>query len=171
MPALNIGRVSAELVVDVDDLVGHLGAERDFAGRKPVSLRLADTSVEGAMEVHGVVRGTVDGVIADYSARAPAHLVCVRCLTEWDGEIEVEAKQHFTRVPDEDGYAIEDRRVDLGGPATDEVALAIPVAPLCRRECRGLCPICGTDLNSDPCDGHGEESDSPFAVLRDLFES
>jgi uncharacterized protein len=163
--------VSAELIVDVEGLVGHPGAGRDFSGSQPVSLRLGDTTVKGSMEVEGVVRGTVDGVIADYRADAPAHFVCVRCLTEWDGVIEVEAKQHFTRDPDEDGYSIQDRRIDMTGPATDELALAIPAAPACRPDCRGLCPVCGSDLNSDPCEGHGEESDSPFAVLRDLFDS
>jgi uncharacterized protein len=123
------------------------------------------------MEVEGVVRGTVDGVIATFQAKAPAHLVCVRCLTEWDGQIETEGTQHFSGTPDDDGYAIVDREVDLTGPATDELALSMPPAPVCREGCKGLCPICGTDLNEDPCDGHGEESDSPFAVLRDLFDS
>lgn len=123
------------------------------------------------MQVEGEVRGTVDGVIADFAARARAHFVCVRCLTEWSGEIEANGSQHFTTVPDEDGYAIGDRQVDLSGPATDELALGLPAAPSCRPDCQGLCPICGTDLNVDPCDGHGEESDSPFAVLKDLFDS
>lgn len=170
-PALTIAPVSAELIVDVESLVGHPGAERDFSGIQPVSLRLGDTTVKGSMEVEGVVRGTVDGVIADFRATAPSHFVCVRCLTEWDGVIGVEARHYFNRDPDEDGYAIQDRRIDMAGPATDELALAIPAAPVCREDCRGLCPICGSDLNSDPCDGHGEESDSPFAVLRDLFDS
>lgn len=123
------------------------------------------------MRVQGVVRGTVDGVIADFEAGADsAHFACVRCLTEWDGPIATTGTQHFARVPDEDGYAIVDRQIDLSGPATDELALAMPAAPLCRDDCKGLCPICGTDLNTDPCDGHGEESDSPFAVLKDLFD-
>jgi uncharacterized protein len=162
---------SAELVVEVQGLVGNPGAERAFEGALPVSLRVGDTTVNGTMGIEGVARGTVDGVIADFTVAAPAHHVCVRCLTEWDGEIEVEAKQHFTRLPDEDGYAIEDGRIDVAAPATDELSLAIPGVPVCQEECRGLCPICGTDLNSDPCDGHGEESDSPFAVLKDLFDS
>jgi len=163
--------VSSQLIVDVADLVGHPEAVRDVSGAVPVSLRLGDVTVEGPMEVAGTVTGTVDGVIARFSARAPAHLVCVRCLTEWNGEIEAEGAQHYSRVPDEDGYAIVERQVDLTGPATDELALSIPAVPVCRPDCKGLCPICGTDLNMDPCDGHGEESDSPFAVLRDLFDS
>jgi uncharacterized protein len=163
--------VTAQLIFDVEGLVGHPETERDFSGTRPVSLRLGDTTVDGAMAVEGLVRGTVDGVIAEFTATAPAHFVCVRCLAEWDGDVSVDATQHFTRAPDEDGYAIVERRIDIAGPATDELALAMPAAPLCGPGCRGLCPICGSDLNSDPCDGHGEESDSPFAVLKDLFDS
>jgi uncharacterized protein len=163
--------VSADLIVDVGSLVGHPEASREFSGKHTVSLRLGDANVKGPVEVAGVVKGTIDGVIADFEATAPAHLTCVRCLTEWDTRLDVEATQHFSRAPDEDGYAIEDGQIDLTGPVTDEVALAMPAAPVCREDCKGLCPICGTDLNKDPCDGHGEESDSPFAVLKDLFDS
>jgi uncharacterized protein len=158
-------------VIAVDDLVGHPGAERDFSGSRGVSLSLGDVSIDGPMTVAGTVSGTVDGVIAAFDVAAPTHFVCVRCLTEWDGEITVHGSQHFSRIPDEDGYAIVERHVDVTGPATDELALALPTAPTCRPDCKGLCPTCGTDLNSDPCDGHGEDSDSPFAALKDLFDS
>lgn len=163
--------MSADLVVDVGDLIGHPEAVKEISGIQPVSLRLGDVTVEGPMDVEGLVRGTVDGVIAEFSATAVAHLVCVRCLTEWDAPVAASGTQHFARVPDEDGYAIEDRQIDLAGPATDELALGLPATPLCSQECKGLCPICGTDLNTNPCDGHGEDSDSPFAVLKDLFDS
>jgi uncharacterized protein len=73
-------------------------------------------------------------------------------------------------VPDEDGYLIVTGETDLNGPAKDELALGLPMAPLCRPDCRGLCPICGNDLNEDPCEGHGDDSESPFAALKDLFD-
>lgn len=165
------GVSSPDLIVDVSDLVGHPEAVKTVSGTHQVSLRLGDVTVKGAMTVDGEVKGTIDGALAGFDARAPAHFVCVRCLVEWDGELVASGTQHFSRVPDEDGYAIEDRQIDLTGPATDELALSMPHAPLCRVDCQGLCPICGTDLNEDPCDGHGEESDSPFAVLKDLFDS
>jgi len=161
--------MSTELVVDVGDLVGSPGASKEVSGEHPVSLRLGDVTVKGSMLVEGEVRGTVEGVIAHFNTVAPAHFVCVRCLSEWDDEVVAAGTQHFSRVADEDGYAIVDHQVDLSGPATDELALSLPAAPRCRPDCRGLCPICGTDLNTNPCDGHGEESDSPFAVLKDLF--
>ncbi len=163
--------MSTDLIVDVEGLIGRPEAVRSVSGRRPVSLRLGDVTVKGLMEVEGTLRGTIDGVIADFEARAPARFVCVRCLTEWDGQVSTTGTQHFSHTPDEDGYGIEDRHIDLGGPATDELSLALPAAPLCREDCKGLCPICGTDLNMSPCDGHGEESDSPFAALKDLFDS
>lgn len=158
------------LVVDVGDLVGHPEGRRVFSGETRIDLRLGDTRVNDLMSVAGVVKGTVDGVIADFTARAPATFECVRCLTMWKGEIEAVAAQYFARIPDEDGYVIEERRIDVAGPATDELALALPASPICRSDCKGLCPICGTDLNGEPCDGHGEDSRSPFAALKDLFD-
>ncbi|HEX6219979.1 MAG TPA: DUF177 domain-containing protein [Acidimicrobiia bacterium] len=163
--------MSGSLIIDVADLIGHPEAVREFSGDHSVSLRLGEAVIKGPMHVKGEVRGTIDGVLARFTTTSEAHLTCVRCLTEWDADIEAKGSQHFGRKPDEDGYAIEEGRIDITGPATDEMALALPAAPLCRPDCKGLCPICGTDLNSEPCDGHGEESDSPFAVLKDLFDS
>ena len=50
------------------------------------------------------------------------------------------------------------------------VALAIPVQPLCREECRGLCPQCGVDRNRETCDCAAPRDASPFAVLATLKE-
>lgn len=158
------------MTVDVSDLVGHLEKEREFEGGQQVSLRLGHAEVNGPMHVEGGIKGAIDGVFVDFTAHAKGHLVCVRCLTGWDEIVETSGKQHFGKTPDEDGYAIVEGTIDMSGPATDELALALPAAPLCRQDCKGLCPSCGNDLNSDPCDGHGEESDSPFAVLEDLFD-
>ena len=159
------------LIVKAGDLVGHPGKERPFKGSRDVSLRLGDSIVKGPMTVEGVARGTVDGVQASFSSRATAHMKCVRCLIEWDDVVMVEGAQHFSKIPDDDGYGIFEGEIDVGGPATDELALGISAAPVHDPSCLGLCSICGTDLNKNPCNGHGEDSDSPFAVLKDLFDS
>ena len=159
------------LVIDIGDLAGHLEKERSFSVTFDVSLRLGDSIVEGPMTVIGAVAGTTDGVHARYEVSATARYKCVRCLEDWSEPLTTSGAHHFSRTPDEDGYAIVDGEADVGKAATDELSLAIPATPLCRPDCKGLCPICGTDLNSDPCDGHGEDSDSPFSVLKDLFDS
>lgn len=136
-----------------------------------MSLDLGDTVVSGEMQVEGLLRGGLDSVDLRLTVSAPAHFTCVRCLTGRDSMVVAEARRHLGVIEDDDGYAVVDGVVDVGAPALDELALAIPPAPLCRPDCRGLCPTCGSDLNSDPCDGHGDDSGSPFAVLKDLFDS
>jgi uncharacterized protein len=163
--------MSPDLVVPVGDLIVSPGKERPFAGTVAVSLDFGDSRVDGPMKVSGRVVGLIDAVEAELAVSATAHFTCTRCLTEWDGVVEVESKQYFRKLPDEDGYAIADDEIDVSGPARDELALALPATPLCREDCRGLCPTCGTDLNSEPCGGHGDDSDSPFATLKDLFDS
>jgi uncharacterized protein len=161
----------AELSIPVADLIGAPGKERPFSGSRPVQLRLGDTTIDGSMTVTGRVVGLIDAVRAEFTASATAHFACTRCLTEWEDTVSVSAEQYFRQTPDEDGYGIVEGQVDVSGPAQDELALGLPAAPLCREDCLGLCPTCGTDLNTDPCGGHGEEPDSPFAALKDLFDS
>jgi uncharacterized protein len=58
--------------------------------------------------------------------------------------------------------------LDLGAFFKEVVALALPVKPLCREDCPGLCPRCGADLGSESCRCEQTRSESPFAVLASL---
>ncbi len=154
----------------VSDLVDRPGERRVETGKLELDLRVGESQVTGPAAVEVVLEGIDGGVMARFTARYRAHLVCNRCLVEWDEAGEVSAVQVYEESPDDDGYALgDDDTVDLSGPVRDEVALAVPLRPLCRPDCRGLCPTCGSDLNRDPCQGHDEGSDSPFAVLEGLF--
>jgi len=51
----------------------------------------------------------------------------------------------------EETYSIEDGKIDLAPPLTEEIIANIPIKVLCRTDCRGLCPICGNNLNDNPC--------------------
>jgi len=60
------------------------------------------------------------------------------------------------------------REFDLGPFLLEVVTLALPVQPLCREDCRGLCPRCGADRNQTACGCEDAKPASPFAVLRVL---
>lgn len=51
----------------------------------------------------------------------------------------------------------------------DQILLNIPMKPLCSENCKGLCPICGTDLNEYECGCKRKEIDPRFAVLETLL--
>ncbi len=58
--------------------------------------------------------------------------------------------------------------IDLRAFAVELVALALPVKPLCREDCAGLCPQCGVDRAVTRCDCREAQTDSPFAALAAL---
>jgi uncharacterized protein len=58
--------------------------------------------------------------------------------------------------------------VDLLTLACDEIGLALPVNPLCRPDCKGLCPTCGADRNKGPCGCAADDVDPRWAKLKGL---
>ena len=59
--------------------------------------------------------------------------------------------------------------IDLTELVRDQVLLLIPVKPLCKADCAGLCPSCGKDLNEGPCSCSQATVDLRFAVLKNLL--
>jgi uncharacterized protein len=70
----------------------------------------------------------------------------------------------------ENVYALAGDRLELGEMLREQVILAEPMQPLCRADCRGLCPICGQNRNERECGCPEERPDSPFMILRRLQE-
>jgi uncharacterized protein len=63
----------------------------------------------------------------------------------------------------------EEGRIDLFSPARDLILLSLPQVILCRQDCAGLCPVCGTNLNENKCGCENEGSYDPrLAVLEQL---
>jgi uncharacterized protein len=156
----------------VSDLLAHPGTSRNEEAALPVLVELPNAVVDDEAGVDVDLRSMTDGVIARGRARATVDLTCTRCLTEWSEGLDVPIEAVYRVHPDDadDELPIESGGwIDVEPVVHDEVALAIPNRPLCRPDCRGLCPTCGTDLNTEPCDGHGDVPESPFAALQQLL--
>jgi uncharacterized protein len=130
-------------------------------GSAPLALDLRlDALVEGIR-----VSGTVSGAMS---------LECRRCLTEVGAPLAVEVDEVYTYagLPEvEEGFAVDGEAVDLEPMIRDAVVLAMPLNPLCRQDCRGLCPQCGQDRNVVDCGhgpGHVEVRWEPLRRLREL---
>jgi uncharacterized protein len=105
--------------------------------------------------------------------------VCARCAEE----VDVSADRPFRYVlsPKSVGYDGDDpgaedlefsmyegEEVDLSPLIREQVLLALPTRPLCRDDCRGLCPHCGVNLNRATCDCRVETLDPRLEALRSL---
>jgi uncharacterized protein len=96
---------------------------------------------------------------------------CMRCLADATPTFEVLAREVSQPGEGEELESpyVHDGVVDLGAWARDALALAVPTKVLCRPDCAGLCPICGTDLNeAGPDHDHEREPDPRWAKLSEL---
>jgi uncharacterized protein len=116
----------------------------------------ADSTVpDGADATCDVALQSFDGgVMVTGTVRAPWQGVCRRCALPVGGELALAVRERFTEdagTDDDEAYPIVDNAVDLGPMVREAVVLELPLAPLCRDDCRGLCPTCGADRNQDDC--------------------
>lgn len=161
--------VPSPFVVAVGEL--RPGDHREYRVQGHVGVNLDSGQVDDDVRLTLRVSALSDGVVANGRATFRATLTCHRCLSEWDDERSVDVMQVYQAVPDEDGRRLQsDGTIDLEPAVRDEVVLDLPLAPLCRPDCKGLCTVCGTDLNTNPCSGHTDESDHPLAALRQLLD-
>jgi uncharacterized protein len=108
--------------------------------------------------------------------QGPATGECRRCLTDVHSVVDADVHLIFAEegLDDEDDesdaypFAPSDRLLDLRPAVREEWLLAAPAYPLCREDCRGLCPQCGADLNADPQHAHAT-TDSRWETLRDAL--
>jgi uncharacterized protein len=62
----------------------------------------------------------------------------------------------------------DNEEIDLGQLMSEQFYLSLPMKPLCREDCRGLCPICGATLNRTACGCKSNWEDPRLAVLKTL---
>ncbi len=131
---LRVGRIGRLEVADT--VVGE-----DSEARADVVL----CSLDSGIEVSGTVAATWQG-----------H--CRRCLVEVEGPVETEVRELYRQrrrreTPDEDEetYPLDSEMLDLRPLVRDALLLELPLAPLCREDCAGLCVDCGANLNEGPC--------------------
>lgn len=123
---------------------------------------------------------THDGVLVRARLHGTSDAECARCLRGFGFPIDLEIEEEYIPTVDlnggrvqppegeEDAYRISERHIiDLREPVEQYWALALPIAPVCREECRGLCADCGAELGeAHAC--AAAAADDRWAKLRDL---
>ncbi|MGH8995366.1 MAG: YceD family protein [Acidimicrobiales bacterium] len=120
---------------------------------------VADSGVpEGAeAEVDVLVEPYVGGLMVTGTVTSPWLGVCRRCTAAARGVLEVPVQERFCEPPgpdepeDAEAYPIADDAIDLAPLVHEAVLGELPLAPLCREDCQGLCPWCGIDRNEERC--------------------
>jgi uncharacterized protein len=142
-----------------------------------------DCVLAEGVKVQGTLERTGLEILCKGILETGLSVTCTRCLSDFSYVVNSELKVHFIPRTDNNKLAheielteldveqefYEEGRIDLSSPARDLILLSLPQVILCRKDCSGLCPECGTNLNMDKCDCKKEESYDPrLAVLQQL---
>ncbi len=144
-----------DLETRVDPLVL---AERSYGAGDAVPVRI---------DVSRTTSGYSLRLRADVSLEGP----CMRCLEGAERQVLIDAREIDQPGGGEDLTSpyVDGDELDVGAWTHDALALALPARILCREECRGLCAVCGENLNiAGPGHTHEPEPDPRWAVLREL---
>jgi uncharacterized protein len=126
----------------------------------------------GAVDARLDISRTLAGWALRLRFDAPLEGPCVRCMADARRVVPVDSREVHQPGEDEELQSpyLADGVLQLARWARDALVLALPAKVLCREDCRGLCPTCGTDLNTvDPAEHHHEpERDPRWAKLDEL---
>lgn len=154
-----------------DETAKVLGLDSESAYPKPVVVDVSVRKIEG--------RVIVEGRIASW-----ARLVCSRCLDSFESPVEADVSVEYVEGPkaavkedvvnddDVDVSYYTHPTVDLADDLRQLLLLASPAYPLCGETCKGLCPVCGENLNTSGCKCmalEGSETYRPFEGLGKLL--
>ena len=127
-------------------------------------------NISGSAQITRTAQGLL--IVTDLSATVLAE--CVRCLTAIQQSLNMDFTElyAFSRksVADPEFILPEDAHINLEPLIREYMLLEIPISPLCKTECKGLCSTCGENLNETVCEHNSEAIDPRMAVLKSLIK-
>lgn len=150
-----------------------IGSSRDFNFDYP-RMQLGEDLILTEFKGTALLSRTPQGLLLQADFEGQASLDCVRCLGTFDQALVWTATELYAfdkrSVTDSGLIMPEDGHIDLELLMREYALLEIPISPVCKPDCKGLCPLCGEDLNRVDCGHRDTTSESPFAVLKPLLE-
>ena len=158
----------------VADLFRQPGAVRrvNVSGHLP-NLGGSAASVEGDVDADLMLESLPGhAIVAHGTVQAQWTGECRRCLGPAEGSVTSEVRELFEPGSDgEETYPVTGDQIDVEPLVRDAVLLELPLAPLCREACQGLCPVCGANRNDVDCGHEPDTRDPRWAALDELRNS
>jgi uncharacterized protein len=169
--------------LDLSEIAATLGKQYHY--------EISEPAIESE-DVHCVepVVGSIDfantgrHIVARGVFKTAVAFECSRCLAELTLPVAVKIEEQFPisniqaimaghgeEIEEEEQEPLfQDNVFDLTEFIRQMILVETPIRPLCSETCKGLCPMCGKNLNEGPCDCPTDLGASPFAVLREMLE-
>ena len=158
--------------------------KKRLVGDKPLAVDLEPAELEISHEEMGII-GTVklvgsmsnagDVLLLQAHMECQVQRTCGRCLQEFVGVTKAEVVEKFYPASadniENDAFVYDSDVIDITEPLREGLLLAEPMQALCKPDCRGLCPVCGADLNDGDCGCDRLTVDPRLAALKQFIKN
>ena len=159
-------------------LKSSLGSQREHRVSETVDISGSESLVQGEVSLIRTNRS----ILVRARLNTEAKVTCSRCLSLFSYPLSLDIEEEYFPVtdvvsggslplPEEAGcFTIDEKHtLDLTEAVRQYALLAVPMKPLCRKDCAGLCPTCGRSLNQGPCDCQSRALDPRWSGLDKLL--
>lgn len=147
-----------DMKINLKQIFDIVGEKKEFSYEIPADgfSDVKGYTFDSAVVLSGMLHNRAGVVYLNYSAVFRLLHTCDRCLKEFSRDYDLSFDHivvPYVSNDDNDDYVVADgESIDLNEIALTDMLLSLPTKILCKDDCKGLCSICGCDLNENQCD-------------------
>jgi uncharacterized protein len=155
------------LIINISELVNRYRSSKTFEfDLKPEELSDEHLKVLTPINVKGSVKLVNDELIIDIQTKFSAELNCSRCTSKFIDDYRFEFTEALELKDNQENI---NEHLDLTELIRDNILINMPTKPMCSQDCKGLCPVCGINKNTNDCNCESEQFDPRLSVLSNLL--
>ena len=165
------------MVVSVNEALRRVGEPFPFSWKgtlEPQKYAGGSVTFVGTVRLSGTYVYDGKTFRVDANAEASYETTCARCGRPTVQKLSFPISERFVRsvfkTEDDELYPYEGEQLDLTEAFFDNFFLEMPMTSVCSESCKGLCPVCGEDLNSGACSCGGKRIDPRLEKLKEYFK-
>lgn len=139
----------------------------------PIEYELGTITLASPVKISGTVRALDEQVYLDAQLTYSLSEQCARCAMDMAVPYQVPVVETFAPKEDEelpDQLLYRGETLEIQTLIEDIIVMALPIRRLCQPQCKGLCPVCGTNRNERDCGCDVEQEKTPFSALKTLLD-
>lgn len=166
------------LVIDTRELGRRPGSQRKVAFEAPapsdLGVGMIGVPPGSRLDLRLRLEAVMEGVLVSGTVTGPLVGECARCLDPVASTVEVDLQELYaypgSEATEDEAGRLEGDLLDLEPALRDAVVLALPLTPLCRDDCGGLCVVCGVRRDDVDCGHDTAPVDPRWAALTEMFD-
>jgi len=165
------------MVLDISTIINNDGKSLEISESisfDKILFNGQDVVLNSPVSVSGRIRNIGGKLYFKVDAHTEYVSECARCLKEVVQTLDFEIEEVFAKTEleneNDDVIILSSNEIDLKEIIEQALCCALPITCLCSDDCKGLCPVCGCNLNEDSCSCETDDIDPRLAALKDFLK-